>query len=77
MHGWLSKLWSLLGPYYNTALIYLGYPKRDHNFDNQPYDLGVHLSPYSAKVPKEKRGLALLSEYKAGNLRRFLHGSAV
>ena len=23
-----------LGPYYNTAPIILGYPKRDHNFDN-------------------------------------------
>ena len=23
-----------LGPYYNTALNYLGYPKRDHDFDN-------------------------------------------
>ena len=26
-----------LDPYYNTAPnIYLGYPKRDHNFDNHP-----------------------------------------
>ena len=29
----------LLDPYYNTAPhINLGYPKRDHNFDNQPYN---------------------------------------
>ena len=26
-----------LDPYYNTAPIYLGYPKKDHNFDNHPY----------------------------------------
>ena len=27
-----------LDPYYNTApIIYLGYPKRDHDFDNHPY----------------------------------------
>ena len=25
-----------LGPYYNTAPNILGYPKRDHNFDNYP-----------------------------------------
>ena len=37
LHGWLSKLWSLLGyskysvPYYNRD------PKRDHNFDNHPH----------------------------------------
>ena len=37
-HGWLLKLWSLLGypqyqvPYYN------GDPKGDHNFDNHPYN---------------------------------------
>ena len=35
--GWLSKLWSLFGypkyqgPYENRD------PKRDHNFDNQPF----------------------------------------
>ena len=27
-----------LGPYYNTAPIILGTPKRDHNFDNYPYE---------------------------------------
>ena len=26
-----------LGPYYNTAPNYLGYPERDHSFDNHPY----------------------------------------
>ena len=26
-----------LGPHYNTAPNILGYPKRDHNFDNHPY----------------------------------------
>ena len=30
--GWLSKLWSPL--WYGTY--YLGYPKRDPNFDNHP-----------------------------------------
>ena len=39
-YGWLSKLWALFGypkykvPYYNKD------PKRDHNFDNQPYKSG-------------------------------------
>ena len=37
--GGLSKLWSLLGPYYKTGPNTgpnLGDPKRDHNFDNSP-----------------------------------------
>ena len=29
-YGWLSKLGSLFG-------VYVGYPKRDPNFDNHPY----------------------------------------
>ena len=35
-YGELSKLWSLLGPYYNTGPN-LGDPKSDHNFDSSPY----------------------------------------
>ena len=35
-YGGLSKLWSILGPHYNTGPN-LGDPKRDHNFDNPPY----------------------------------------
>ena len=27
----------LFDPYYGTAPNILGYPKRDHNFDNHPY----------------------------------------
>ena len=30
---------AFLGPYYNTAPNYLGYPKRDHNFDNHPFTI--------------------------------------
>ena len=26
-----------LGPYYNTGTYYLGYPKRDPDFDNHPH----------------------------------------
>ena len=40
--GGLSKLWSFLGPYYNTGPNTgpnLGDPKRDHNFDNPPTGL--------------------------------------
>ena len=29
---------SFLGPYSNTAPIFFGYPKRDHSFDNHPYN---------------------------------------
>ena len=39
LRGGLSKLWSLLGPYYNTGPNTgpnLGDPKWDHNFDNHP-----------------------------------------
>ena len=32
-----------LGPYYNTAPI--GYPKRDHNFDNYPYGVSENKGP--------------------------------
>ena len=34
--GWLSKLWSLLGSLVKYGTYYLGYPKRDFNFDNYP-----------------------------------------
>ena len=30
-----------LGPYYNELTYYLGYPKRDHNFDNHPFVSGT------------------------------------
>ena len=33
--GWLSKLWSLFGPYYDTAPN-SRVPKKDPNFDNHP-----------------------------------------
>ena len=39
--GWLSKLWSLFGyPKYQVPYCN-GYPKRDHNFDHDPYDSGL------------------------------------
>ena len=34
--GLLSKLWSLFGSLLLYGTYYLGYPKRDHNFDNYP-----------------------------------------
>ena len=40
-----------LGPYYNTGPNTgpnLGYPKRDHNFDNPPYGLGWWFGVYGA-----------------------------
>ena len=36
IYGWLSKLWSLFGSLKKYGTYYLGYPKRDHNFDNHP-----------------------------------------
>ena len=35
-YGWLSKLWSLFGPLLSYGTYYLGYPKRDLDFDNCP-----------------------------------------
>ena len=37
IYGWLSKLWSLFGSLIYYGTYYLGYPKRDPNFDNYPY----------------------------------------
>ena len=37
MYGWLS-LWSLFGSLLKYGTYYLGYPKRDPNFDNYPYE---------------------------------------
>ena len=34
--GGCQKSGPFLGPYYITAPNILGYPKRDHNFDNHP-----------------------------------------
>ena len=35
LSGWLSKNYGSFLDSYGTH--YLGYPKRDHNFDNHPY----------------------------------------
>ena len=40
LYGWLSKLWSLFG-----SFLCLGYPKRDHKFDNHPYR---SMKPYTS-----------------------------
>ena len=29
------------GPFLGPGACYLGYPRRDHNFDNHPYDLST------------------------------------
>ena len=34
--GWLSKLGSLIGSLFSYGTYYLGYPTKDHNFDNHP-----------------------------------------
>ena len=34
--GWLSKVWSLFGSLFQYGTSYLGYPNRDHIFDNHP-----------------------------------------
>ena len=51
-YWWLSKLWSLFWypkyevPYYNKD------PKRDHNFDNHPDNIGTYIgTPYLWKLP--------------------------
>ena len=33
-YGWLSTLWPFFGSLLECGTSYLGYPKRDHNFDN-------------------------------------------
>ena len=37
IYGWLSKLWSLFWVLVKIRHLFLGYPKRDPNFDNYPY----------------------------------------
>ena len=44
-HGWLSKLWSLFGSLLFYGTYYFGYPKRGHNFDNDPHE------PIDASTP--------------------------
>ena len=39
--GWLSKLWSLFGSLIYYGTYYLGYPKRDPNFDNYLFGFRV------------------------------------
>ena len=36
LNGWLSKLCSLVGSLLQYGTYYLGYPKRDFNFENYP-----------------------------------------
>ena len=38
VYGWLSKLGSLFGSLLLYGTYYLGYPTRDPNFDNHPYE---------------------------------------
>ena len=56
----------LLDPYYNTAPIFLGYPKKDPNFDNHPYHRNV---PTSLRI-----GVLRLRDGKLG-LHRGAQGS--
>ena len=37
VYGWLSKLWSLLGPLNTKCCILIKEPKRDLKFDSHPY----------------------------------------
>ena len=41
LYGWLSKLWSLLGPLNTRCRIMLRTPKSGHHFDNHPYDSSI------------------------------------
>ena len=43
--GWLSKLWSAFGSLIYYGTYYLGYPKRDPNFDNYPFGNCVATPP--------------------------------
>ena len=41
--GWLPKLWSLFGSLLQYGTYYLGYTKRELNFDNYP-NIGPQIS---------------------------------
>ena len=72
-YGWLSKLWPLFGypkysgPYYNRD------PKRDHNFDNQPYLLKVASWPLSR--PSGQRWRITATHNKSPNSNNHNHTS--
>ena len=42
-----------LGPQYSTAPNILGYPKRDHNFDNHPYEHARQPVYYLSPAPQQ------------------------
>ena len=54
-HGGCQNYGPFLRPYYNTAPYYLGYPKREPNFDNYPHESAV---AYVLRVARPSAGMA-------------------
>ena len=59
-YGWLSKLWSHFGSLlsYGTEYEYLGYPKRDPNFDNHSFR-DYYEDPFSSSLLNRSKALGL------------------